>query len=173
MSLPKIIRKGGPYKTRFGIRIEDLKPFQRKILYDHPLLSVSARDDQFLLILFRLADMDISKKTNRKIYYNHYADTITEYDQLLTDSNYIDWTCAICNDAIKSEMSEFNIDNLLCNTCKETHGSINKSTTVDSRIVEHSIKFRKFCRSFLMKQQKSFIKYVNKFENSIKINIQH
>lgn len=170
MSLPVIVRKMGPYKRKWGILLSTLKPYQIKLLFDNPLISKSSADDQFLQIIFRLADMDICKKTNRKIYYNHYNDIVSDYDQILHDSQYIEWSCAICKVFIKSKISEFDIDNLICKECHKTHGSHNKFTTIDSRIVEHSIKFRKHCRSLLIKQQKGFMKYVNKFENEIHIN---
>jgi hypothetical protein len=54
----KIVRKGGPYKRKYGILLSNLKPYQAKILFDNPLISESAKDDQFVLILFRLADME-------------------------------------------------------------------------------------------------------------------
>ena len=160
----KIVRKGGPYKRKYGILLSNLKPYQTKILFDNPLISESAKDDQFVLILFRLADMEISKKTNRKIYYNPYKDIASDYKQIETDSTYTDWKCSICTTPIKSIISEFNIDNFLCDDCKETHGSHNVVKHVDSRIVESSFKFRKHCRTLLLKQQRSFMNYINKFK---------
>jgi len=164
MALPKIIRKSGPFKRKYGILLENLKPYQKKLLFDNPLISESAEDDQFVLILFKLADIDISKKTDRKIYYNPYKDIVSDYKQIETDSKYIDWHCSICKSNILSRISEFDIDNFLCNECHDSHGSHNKVTSVDSRIVDGSIKFRKHCRKMLLKQQRSFMSYINKFK---------
>ena len=72
MGLPKIVRKGGPYKRKFGIVLKHLKPYHQRILIDNPLIEEDSDDDQFLQILFRLADIDKSKKTDRKFYYNPY-----------------------------------------------------------------------------------------------------
>jgi hypothetical protein len=164
MGLPKIIRKLGPFKRKHGIFLDNLKPYQQKILFDNPLIKDSADDDQFMLILFRLADMDISKKTDRKIYYNPYKDIVTDYKQIETDSKYIDWNCAICKADIKSVISEFNIDNFICKDCHDAYGSHNKIKTVDSRIVDCSIKFRKHCKNILFKEQRTFMRYIAKFK---------
>lgn len=168
MAVPKITRKSGPYKRKFGILLENLKPYQQKILFDNPLIKESSEDDQFMQILFRLADMDISKKTERKIYYNPYKDIISDYKQIESDSRYIDWNCAICKASIKSKMSEFDIDNFLCKDCHDSHGSHNKVTTVDVRIVESSFKFRKHCRKNLLKEQRSYMNYIGKFKRGIR-----
>ncbi len=53
MALPKIVRKLGPFKRKHGISLDNLKPYQQKILFDNPLIKDSASDDQFISILFR------------------------------------------------------------------------------------------------------------------------
>lgn len=171
MTLPKIIRKSGPYKTRFGILLENLKPYQKNILLDNPLLKDSAKSDQFVLILFKLANIEINKKNTRKLFFNPYKNTISNYKQIEKDSKLIDWHCAICNDNIKSEISEFYLENFLCNKCKKTHST--KSKFIDARILENSIKFRKHCKKILLKEQRKFINYIKKFKKEFKSKRYH
>lgn len=163
MPLPKIVRKAGPYKRKYGIHLEHLKPYQAKILYNNPLSAKHfMTDDQFTLILFKIADLEIINRNENKVYYNPYRDIISdEYEEIIEDSKKINWHCAICKEDIKSIISEFNVGNLICDTCFETHG---KTKIIDSRIVAASIEFRKHCKDLLIKEQKGYLKYVRKFE---------
>ena len=162
MSLPQIIRKKGPYHRKFGIFLDNLKPYQRDLLKKNLLLRDFAGDDQFILILFKLEEMSIVAKRNDKLYYNPYKDIITSFEEIQRDSQIVDWKCAICGDDIKSIIAEFDIKNLVCDQCGEAHNTKNK--IIDSRIVKSSIEFRKYCKSYLLEDQKSYLSYAKKFE---------
>jgi hypothetical protein len=84
----------------------------------------------------------------------------------IEDSKRINWKCSICRCEIKSEMSNFEIGNFLCDTCIESHGK--PTEVVDDRILESSVRFREYCRDILMQQQKNYLKYIKVFERGVK-----
>lgn len=167
MSIPKIIRKAGPYKRKYGILLEHLKPYQQRILFDNPLIKEDLKtDDQFVQILFKIADMEQSHKNKRKVYYNPYTETITTYEKILEQSQWVDWSCAICNSDMVSQMAHFKMDNFVCSKCTDAHNSDNGR--IDPRIVDSSFEFHKYCRKRLIKEQKKFLQYVKYFEMGYK-----
>jgi len=160
MQYPTIIRKNfGWYIRRFGILLEYLKPHQKNILLENPLLKDSAKSDQFLLVLFKVYEMERKFKPKKKVYKNPFTEEITDYYTVQLKSKYIDWNCAICNSKIQSEIGLFNMDNLSCSDCYEVQRT---APLVDERILYSSLKFRKFCQKLLRKQQRNFISYIRK-----------
>jgi len=161
MSNPQIKRNGN------RIYFKNVKPYQKRVIRENPLLKNRiADDDQFILILFKIADMERSHKMKSKLYYNPYSERITDYNEILDFSRLIEWNCAICNAEIQSEISNFKIENFVCKKCKGAHNTNNKR--MDPRIVESSFLFHKNCRDILLKEQKRFLKYVKHFESGYK-----
>jgi hypothetical protein len=157
MSDYKIIRKGDKISFR------NIKPYHKKLIRENPLLKNKIKDDdQFILILFRIADMERSHKMKNKLYYNPYTEDITEYNDVLDFSRLIEWNCAICTKNILSEISKFNIENFVCKKCKGAHNTTNER--MDPRIVESSFLFHRQCRDILLKEQRRFLKYIKHFE---------
>lgn len=151
-------RGSGPVKRKWGIRFTNLEPHHQRILLDNPLIQDRSKSDQFVLILFRMADLDKSNKQNRKIYYNPYKDSVDKYRDILKHSRQIEWKCAITGKKIMSELGNFEPNNFLADECKEEFG--NKSKIIDQRIIESSLNFRKHCKKLLMQQQKLYLKNV-------------
>lgn len=161
MSEPQFIRRGDK------IFFKNVKPYQKRVIRENPLLKDKIKDDdQFILVLFKIADMERSHKMKNKLYYNPYTEEITEYSDVLGFSRLIEWKCAICTKDIQSEISNFSIENFVCKKCKGAHNTTNKR--MDPRIVESSFMFHRHCRNILIKEQKRFLKYVKHFESGYK-----
>lgn len=151
----------GWWHRRFNIMLDPLKPFERNVLLDNPLLKYSANDDQFVLVLFKLYDMQRTAKELDKCYKNPYGDSINTFKEIKRASKQINWKCAICDAPIKSLVSDFNVENFLCPICTETHS---KGQFIDERIVQSSIKFRKACEFLYKHQQETYKYFIRKSE---------
>lgn len=163
----KFIRQTGPFKSKYGIRLDSIEPHQKKILLENELIKDDLiSDDQFVSILFKIAEMEQSQKNTRKLFLNPYNNKITTYEKVIEQSKIIDWSCAICKKSISSEIANFSIDNFTCKKCKNVHNSTNKS--IDPRIVDSSFEFHSVCRKKLIKEQKKFLKYIKYFEKGYK-----
>ena len=163
MKLVKFIRSRGFHRSMFGIRYKELKPYQIKFLEDNQLMRQHASiDDRYVQVVFKILEYENHYKDHLKLYYNAYTDSVTGYEEILEDARQLNWQCSICNCDIKSEMSNFELKNFLCTTCEKSHGNPNK--IIDDRILESSVQFRKYCQDILMGQQKSYMKYIKKFE---------
>jgi len=151
----------GWWKRRFNIMLDPLKPFERNVLLDNPLLKYSADDDQFVLILFKMYDMQRDAKTHNKQFINPYNDSITNFKEIRKASKNVNWKCAICSEKIISTIHNFDVDNFLCPICMETHS---KGQFVDDRIVQSSVKFRKACEYLYKHQEETYKEFVRKSE---------
>jgi hypothetical protein len=163
----KFVRAQSYHKRLYSIRLKELKPYQIRFLEDNPLIREHAKhDDRYVQVLFKILEYEIHHKDHLKLYYNVYTDRVSSYEEILEDSKRINWMCSICRCDIKSEMGNFNVDNFLCDTCNKSHG--NSTDIIDDRILESSVQFRKYCQDILIGQQKSYIKYIKKFESGVK-----
>jgi rubrerythrin len=153
----------GWWHRRFNIMLDPLKPFERKILLDNSLLKYSADDDQFILILFKIYEMQRIAKAHNKQFMNPYTDNVTNIKEIRKASKQINWKCAICGTKIKSTIHNFDVDNFLCPICMETH---NNSQFIDDRILQSSIKFRKACEFLYKHQQQVYQEFTRKSERS-------
>ncbi len=153
----------GWWKRRFNIMLDPLKPFERRVLLENPLLKYSAQDDQFVLVLFKIYDMQRVEKEIDKVYKNPYSDTINTLKEIKRSAKEINWKCAICNEPIRSKINEFNTENFLCPLCVETHS---KGQFIDERIVHSSVKFRKACEFLYKHQQDTYVRFMRKSERA-------
>ena len=71
MALPKIIRKRGSNRSRHGISLDPLPDYYKSILLDNSLSAENFKtDDQFVNVIFKIAEMERSGKAKNKFYYN-------------------------------------------------------------------------------------------------------
>jgi len=162
MKLPLIVRRRGPFKLQFGIRLKNLKPSHQKILLKNPLIRDYAQNDQYIQVLFRIADMESQHKNQHKVYYNHHTETVTQYEDVVEAAETIDWLCAICKTPIKANMYDFHIPNFVCDKCGKVHNKKNKR--IDTRILESSLQFRQHGKETLIKEQQRYLSYIKRFE---------
>lgn len=161
------VRSYGFHRGLYGIRFKELKPYQVRFLEDNPLIREHAsHDDRYVQALFKILEYETHHKDHLKLYYNVYTDRVSSYEEILEDSKRINWKCSICRCEIKSEMGDFNVGNFLCGTCNKSHGI--STDIIDDRILESSVQFRKYCQDILVGQQKSYLKYIKKFEAGVK-----
>ena len=153
----KIIRKNyGWYHRRHGILLDPLPIECQRLLLNHIFIRDIAYHDQTLRVLFHIVDMEHDNKMSRKWWWNPYTQEVTLYKDIVRDSNYLDWNCAICNTIIKSEIGDFEISNFCCGDCYSLY-SDNK--IIDKRILESSVTFTEKCAIELKKEQKNFLSY--------------
>jgi hypothetical protein len=117
-------------------------------------------DTQAFEIIFKVEDMNDHEKNPNKILWNPFRETFTTIKEVESDSNVMDWNCAICDVEIKSRMDSKKIENFVCKRCSEAHNSRNKR--VDQRVIDSSVKFTKHCKSLLKGEQREFINYIKR-----------
>jgi hypothetical protein len=157
------VRSRGRNRGLYGIRFKELKPYQVKFLENNPLIRKNAStDDRYVQVIFRILEYETHYKDHLKLYYNTYTGKISNYEEIIEESKKLDWKCSVCSCDIKSEIGNFEIKNFLCETCNKSHGKPSKF--VDERILDSSVNFRKHCQDILRAQQKSYMKYIKRFE---------
>lgn len=156
----KIVRKNyGWFKRKYDILFKYIKPRHQQILLDSEFARPLMKDDAFVDILFRIADMEAEKKMLRHHYYNPFNDQITKYRGLEEASKQVNWKCSICEIDIISSIDDFTPHNFLCKDCDEIHGD---SDVVDARIKDSSVQFTKYCKKHLSKPQREYISYLRR-----------
>lgn len=154
----------GWFHRAHGILLENLPYTKRKMLIENRYFKWFPPDTQFYEIIFKIEDNINIVKSRYKTYWNPYIEDFTTMKQLIKDSDLVDWNCAICNDDIKSRMGEKRVENYVCSDCSVSHNS--KNELVDKRIITASVEFTKHCKKYLIKKQRSFLKYIKKSVNS-------
>ena len=129
----------GHYRRKHGILLENLPPAKQRLLLENLYFKWMGGDAQLFELIFRVEDMQDLAKTRDQPVWNPYREQITGMRQFMEDSNWIDWQCAICSKAIKSNTTDFTIANFVCGECGEVHHGGN--SMVDRRIVESSKRF--------------------------------
>jgi len=150
----------GWYKRRHGILLENLPPLKQRFMIENDYLKWLDADTQVFEVIFKIEDMNDHEKNPNKILWNPFRETFTTIKEVESDSNVVDWTCAICDAEIKSRMDSKKIENFVCKPCSEAHNSRNKR--VDQRIIDSSVKFTKHCKSLLKGEQREFITHVKR-----------
>jgi hypothetical protein len=155
--------KRGRRHTKYGYRKKDLKPYQIDYFDKHKLVRKHVmRDKRYTQILLRIIEYEHLFKDHLKLYYNNYTHRVSSYDEIMEDSKMFDWKCCICECELKCEIANFEINNFLCETCSHSYG--NPETSVDSRILESSVKFRQYCQMILLDNQKKFTRFIRFFK---------
>ena len=150
----------GWYRRRHGILLENLPPSKQRFMVDNDYLKWLDPDPQTYEIIFKIEDMNDHEKNPNKILWNPFRETFTTIKEVESDSNVIDWNCAICNVEIKARMGSKKIENFVCSKCSEAHNSRNKR--VDQRVIDSSVNFTKHCKSLLKGEQREFITHIRR-----------
>jgi hypothetical protein len=150
----------GWYRRRHGILLENLPPSKQRFMVENDYLKWLDADTQAFEIIFKVEDMNDHEKNPNKILWNPFRETFTTIKEVESDSNVMDWNCAICDVEIKSRMDSKKIENFVCKRCSEAHNSRNKR--VDQRVIDSSVKFTKHCKSLLKGEQREFINYIRR-----------
>lgn len=148
----------GWFRRKHGILLENLPPLKQKFMIDNSYLKWLNADTQAFEIVFKIEDMHDHEKNVNKILWNPYTETFSTLKEIESDSNIIDWNCAICKVDIKTRMGSTKIEDFVCSDCSNSHNSTN--TKIDKRILKSSILFMDHCKSILKKEQKDFIKTI-------------
>jgi hypothetical protein len=150
----------GWYRRRHGILLENLPPSKQRFMVENDYLKWLDADTQAFEIIFKVEYMNDHEKNPNKILWNPFRETFTTIKEVESDSNVMDWNCAICDVEIKSRMDSKKIENFVCKRCSEAHNSRNKR--VDQRVIDSSVKFTKHCKSLLKGEQREFINYIKR-----------
>ena len=71
-------------------------------------------------------------------------------------SGLMEWKCAICGDPILSDRNRTDVENFVCERCRETHN--NKSTLVDRRIMDSRTRMFKYIEDKLYEELEDNLK---------------
>lgn len=154
---PNIKRTGGPYpRNRYGVRYDSISKQQRRLLLEHPIMANRAQSDQFLHIVFEICRFHRADTSN-KYYYDWSTGDFSQLQKLKESYNVIEWTCALSGKPIEAKINDFSAKNFVH---PKYHDTLRGS--VDGRILESSIKFRKHVKKILLKQQQDFLKLARK-----------
>jgi hypothetical protein len=100
--------------------------------------------------------MENYKKTDKKVFFNIFSNSVTTIKEIEKDYNYIEWSCALCGADIKINVDNaFVMKDYCCPKCAEAQDS----NFIDESILKSSIKFSKHCKKLFRKEQKEFIKH--------------
>ena len=147
-------------KRKHDILLQTLPQSKQDLLHRYKFFRWMKGDVQAFEVVFRIDDLETHDRIYKKVFWNPYKKTFTTHKELVSDSNLIDWNCAICKEEIYSRMDSKKIENFVCEECSHSHNSTNK--VVDSRIIQSAIDFNHHCKKSLKKEQREFINYTKK-----------
>ena len=150
----------GWYKRRHGILLENLPPLKQLLILENDYFRFLSDDVQALEVIFRIEDLNDHERNLKKLYWNSFQEDFTTLKEIMQDSGYVEWYCAICKSDINAKMLYKKVENLVCHKCAKVHNS--KNTIIDQRIIESSSKFVKHCKKLLKGEQKEFLSYAKK-----------
>lgn len=86
---------------------------------------------------------DIDNIENRylNLIYNPYFDVVCTRDEFDRTRDYMEWRCAICGKQILINWRRYDVENFVCDSCKEVHN--NKNQSIDARILDSRTKMFK------------------------------
>lgn len=158
---PEIKRTNGGYPiNRYGVRYEGLSKQQKRLLLENPIMKERAQSDQFLHIIFEVCRFRHQQHKD-KFYYDWSTDQFMQIEELKESYDTIDWTCAISGEAIRSNINNFDVKNFVHPDYWDTLSD----KSVDPRILDSSVAFRKHIKKLLLNQQKEFVKLARKNSN--------
>ena len=84
------------------------------------------------------------------LIYHPVLDKICTRDEYERTKELMKWFCAICNDEILINKRKYDVENFVCERCKETHN--NKNKVVDRRILNSRTKMYKMLEDNLYQE---------------------
>lgn len=148
---PHIIYKTG-VKHKHGVSFESLSRSHKRFLLEHQNLRHIADDPQVLSALFGIHRTD-TKSIKHKLFWDWRTEDLRKIEPLKESYDMVPWKCALSGRPIMSSMRDFSPKNFVHPDYWDTLGG-----TVETAIVESSVKFRIKCQELLMNQQKELLK---------------
>jgi len=118
-----------------------------------------------------IADRERLKELGLQRFSKDFDNIESQYLNLIYDPNFdrvverwvyektaglIEWKCAICSDPILVDKSKSDVENFVCEKCKEKHN--NKSSVVDRRILDSRNRLCKHIENKLYEELEDFLK---------------
>lgn len=150
----------GRTPTKWGIVTKNMPPKYKKVLTENPIIRFYSDDDRFLSIIFRLEDRIISKSHSKRPFIDVESKEVKPYEEVKDSYLIFDWHCAYCKKPIKSRIDQITPQNFTCEKCFNYY--IKDSSKISQRIIDSSFAFTENCKSKMIDNQKSFIKYIRK-----------
>lgn len=72
------------------------------------------------------------------LIYNPYFDLVCTREEFDRTRDYMEWKCAICGKKILTNWRRYDVENFVCDSCKEVHN--NKNQSIDPRILNSRTK---------------------------------
>jgi hypothetical protein len=156
-----IVRQNrGRARTKFNILLKPLKPRHQQVLLDNPIISKNSTDDRFIQCLFRMTDRLISVSHLNRPYINPQTREISLFREVKNSFRFMDWECAYCKTAIKTEIHNYKEENFTCKKCYSYY--VKNAKIVSQMIIDSSLRFTERYKKILIEDQKKFLKYIKK-----------
>ena len=84
------------------------------------------------------------------LIYNPLFDKVCTREEYERTREMMEWTCAICGSRILLNKRKYNVENFVCDKCKEVHND--KNVVVDRRILDSRTKLYKHLENVLYQQ---------------------
>ena len=112
-----------------------------------------------------IADRDRLKKLGLERFFKNFDNIESQYLNLVYDPNFdrvverwvyektsgmMEWKCAICGEPILLDRNRTDVDNFVCDRCRETYN--NKNLLVDRRIMDSRTKMFKYIENKLYEE---------------------
>ena len=118
-----------------------------------------------------IADRERLKELGLQRFSKDFDNIESQYLNLIYDPNFkkvverwvyektaglIEWTCAICGDPILVDRNKNDVENFVCEKCKEKYND--KSAVVDRRILDSRTRLCKHIENKLYEELEDFLK---------------
>lgn len=84
------------------------------------------------------------------LIYHPLFDKVVTRDEYDRSRELMEWECAICGKKIFINRRKYDVENFVCEKCKETHN--NKNTSIDIRILNSRTKLYKYLEERLYQE---------------------
>ena len=99
--------------------------------------------------------LDYIENQYLNLIYNRLLDVIQERWEYEKTINLIEWKCAICGEKILADKKRNDVENFVCNRCKEYHN--NKNEIIDHRILDSRTKMYKTIEERLYEENNEYM----------------
>lgn len=95
-------------------------------------------------------DFDNIESQYLNLIYDHNFDRVVERWVYEKTAGMMEWKCAICGEPILSDRNRTDVENFVCERCRETYNS--KNSLVDRRIMDSRTKMFKYIENKLYEE---------------------
>lgn len=95
-------------------------------------------------------DLDYIENQYLNLIYHPLFDKVCPLEEYIRTRELMRWECAICGSEILINRRKYDVENFVCDKCKEVHN--NKNTSIDIRILNSRTKLYKYLEDRLYQE---------------------